>query len=104
MILYKRQEGGIVEKTEIRISFGAFPNKQINQDELRQTIKSLASKHGLSDQDFTVEAEKPFPVDGSILILLTLASQIAYDVWKEFILPELKERYRVHQEENRKAK
>jgi hypothetical protein len=39
-------------------------------------------------------------VDGAILILLGFASKVAYDVWKEFILPGLKERYRVRQQES----
>jgi len=62
--------------------------------------KKLATERGLAESDIEFEAEKTFPVEGAILVLLGFASKVAYDIWKEFILPELKERYRIKQQES----
>jgi hypothetical protein len=86
------------EKVQIVVS--SLTEEEIDVDAFITDAKKLAIERGLVESDIEFEAEKTFPVDGAILILLGFASKVAYDVWKEFILPELKERYRIKQQES----
>jgi hypothetical protein len=85
---------------KVGITASSLVGEQVNVDAFVAEAKKLAVEGGLRENDIQFEVEKPFPVDGAILILLGFASKVAYDVWKEFILPELKERYRVRQQES----
>ena len=70
----------------------------IDTEKFFADVKELAAKRGLSESDIHLETPKNFPVDGATLVFLGLASKVAYDIWKEFILPELKEKYRIRQQ------
>lgn len=84
----------------VGITVSSLTGEEVNVDAFVAEAKKMAVDRGLRENDIRFEVEKPFPVDGAILILLGFASKVAYDVWKEFILPELKERYRVRQQES----
>jgi len=72
--------------------------EEVETDRFMADVAKLAKEQGLMENDIKLEEEEePFPVEGAILILLGFASKVAYDVWKEFILPKLKERYRVEE-------
>ena len=86
------------EKVQIVVS--SLTEEEIDVDAFIADVKKLATERGLAESEIEFEAEKTFPVEGATLILLSLASKVAYDVWKEFILPELKERYRIKQQES----
>lgn len=86
-----------VETEAIRVS--SLAEEGVNIDAFIADMKRLADEKGLGEDDIGVEEEKTFPVDQATLILLSFASQVAYDIWREFILPELKQRYRVRKQE-----
>jgi len=84
------------EKEKIVVS--SLTEEQVDVDAFIADAKNLAAERGLAESDIEFEEEKTFPVEGAILILLGFVSEVAYDIWKEFILPELKERYRIKQQ------
>ena len=83
----------------VPIVVGSLTEEEVDVGAFIADAKKLAAEQGLAEGDIEFEGEKTFPVEGTILILLGFASKVAYDVWKEFILPELKERYRIKQQE-----
>ena len=85
---------------KVGITVSSLVGEEVNVDAFLADAKKMAVDRGLGESDIQFEVEEPFPVDGAILILLGFASKVAYDVWKEFILPELKERYRIRQQES----
>ena len=86
------------EKEKIVVS--SLTEEQIDVDAFIADAKKMAAEQGLAEGDIEFEGEKTFPVEGTILILLGFASKVAYDVWKEFILPELKEKYKIKPQES----
>jgi hypothetical protein len=86
------------EKDQIIVS--SLTKEEIDVDAFISDAKKLATERGLAESDIQFTPEETFPVEGTILIFLGFASKVAYDVWKEFILPELKERYRIKQQES----
>jgi hypothetical protein len=88
-----------MDKVEIAIR-PLREKEQIDPDAFVADVRRLAAQRGLSETEIGWEVAKPFPVDGAILILLSFTSKVAYDIWKEFILPELKKKYKVEQEKS----
>jgi hypothetical protein len=82
-----------IEKVPIVVS--SLTEQEVDIDAFVADAKKLATERGLAESDIEFEVEKTFPVEGATLILLGLASKVAYDVWKEFILPRLKEKYKI---------
>jgi len=78
---------------EVRIVVTSLTEEPVDADELIEEVKKIAKEKGVAEEDLSFEKEKPFPTEGAILILLGLFSKIAYDIWKDFVLPELKEKY-----------
>ena len=72
-------------------------DKEIDPKAFEADLRALAAERGLTDNDIDFEPEKTFPVEGAILILLGFASKVAYDIWKEFILPRLREKYGIRE-------
>jgi hypothetical protein len=89
-----------MDNKQVQISVSSLTAEEIDIDAFITEVKQLAAERNLADSDIEFEIEQTFPVDGAILILLGFASKVAYDIWKEFILPELKERYRIRQQES----
>jgi hypothetical protein len=58
----------------------------------------------LSDQHLEIQIEKTFPTDEAIIVGLTFLSQAGIEVFKEFILPRLRQRFQVKQKSKRKKK
>lgn len=87
-----------IERVQIVVS--SLTEEEADVDAFIADAKKLATERGLAERDIEFEVEKTFPVEGTTLILLGLASKVAYDIWKEFILPELKERYRIKEQES----
>lgn len=87
-----------VEKVQILVS--SLTEEEVDVDAFIADVKKLAAERGLAESDIEFEAEKTFPVEGAILILLGFASKVAYDIWKEFVLPRLKERYKIKPQES----
>jgi len=85
---------------QVQISVSSLTEEEIDVDAFIADAKKLAAEQGLADSDIELGAEKPFPVGDATLILLGFATKVAYDIWKEFILPELKERYRIRQQQS----
>jgi hypothetical protein len=86
-----------IKKEAVLVS--SLAEKEIDVKAFIADAKRLAAEKGLAEDEIQFEEEKTFPVEGAILILLGFASKVAYDVWKEFILPRLKEKYRIKQQE-----
>ena len=86
------------EKGQIIVS--SLTKEEVDVDAFIADAKKLATERGLAESDIQFTPGETFPVEGAILILLGFASKVAYDVWKEFILPELKERYKIKQQES----
>lgn len=86
-----------VETETVLVS--SLEEEGVDVDAFVADLNKLANEKGLTKGDIAVEEERTFPVEGATLILLTFASKVAYDIWKEFILPELKEQYRVRKQE-----
>ena len=84
------------EQVQIRVS--SLVEEEVDLEVFIADAKKLAAEEGLAESDLKFESEETFPVEGAILILLGLASKVAYDVWKEFILPRLKEKYRIQEQ------
>lgn len=84
------------ERATIRVS--SFTDEEVDVEAFVADARKLATERGLEESDLEFEPEKPFPVEGAILILLGFASKVAYDVWKEFILPKLREKYKVKEQ------
>ena len=85
------------EKVPIVVS--SLTGEEVDVDAFIADVKKLATERGLAESDIEFEVEEMFPVEGAILILLGLASKVAYDVWKEFVLPRLKEKYKIEPQE-----
>jgi hypothetical protein len=88
-----------MDSEQVKIHVGSLTEVEIDVDAFIADTRNLATERGLEESDIEFEVEKTFPVEGTILILLSFASKVAYDIWKEFILPELKERYRIKRQE-----
>jgi hypothetical protein len=89
----RRIEAMAAEQSTIRVS--SFTGEEVDVEAFIADARKLASERGLAESDIEFEAEDTFPIEGAILIGLTLASKIAYDIWKEFIVRKLKEKYRI---------
>lgn len=87
-----------IEKVQIVVS--SLTKKEVDVEAFIADAKELATERGLAESDVEFEVEKKFPIEGAVLILLSLASKVAYDIWKEFILPRLKEKYKVTLQES----
>jgi len=83
---------------QVRIRVSSLTEEEMDLEAFVADAKKLAAEQGLAENDLEFESEETFPVEGAILILLGLASKVAYDVWKEFILPRLKEKYRIQEQ------
>jgi hypothetical protein len=82
---------------QVGIAVSSLTGEEIDADAFMAEVTKLAKEQGLAENAIQFEGEEPFPVEGATLILLTLASKVVYDVWKELILPKLKERYRIEE-------
>lgn len=80
------------------IQVSSLAEDGLDTDAFITHLRDLAHTKGVVEQDISIEEERTFPVEGAILILLTFSSKVAYDIWKEFILPELKQRYRIRKQ------
>jgi len=87
-----------IEKVQIVVS--SLTKKEVDVNAFIADVRKLATERGLAESDVEFEVEETFPVEGAILILLSLASEVAYDVWKEFVLPRLKEKYKITPQES----
>jgi hypothetical protein len=98
LITYGRRSKTMdTEKVPIVVS--SLTGEEVDVDAFIADVKKLATERGLAESDIEFEVEEMFPVEGAILILLGLASKVAYDVWKEFVLPRLKEKYKIEPQE-----
>lgn len=62
---------------------------------IETTLREAGRANLLSDGHIQIQAEKTFPTDAAIIIVLTLLSELALETYKELILPILKQRYEV---------
>ena len=85
---------------KVRIVVGSLTEEEVDVSAFISDAKKLAAERGLAGSDIEFEEAKTFPVEGAILILLGFASKVAYDVWKEFVLSGLKEKYKIKQQES----
>ena len=92
----RRIEAMAAEQATIRVS--SFTDEEVDVEAFIADARRLASEQGLGESDLEFEPERPFPVEGVILILLGFASKVAYDIWKEFILPRLREKYKIREQ------
>jgi hypothetical protein len=89
-----------MEPEQVQIQVWSLTDEEVDIGAFIADAKKLAAEGGLAESGLEFEPEETFPVDNTILILLGLASQVAYDVWKEFILPRLKEKYGIKEQQS----
>ena len=84
---------------QVQFLVDSLTEEEVDVDAFLADARRLATERGLSKDDIDIKVGQTFPIDGAILILLGFASKVVYGGWKEFILPELKERYRIKKQE-----
>ncbi len=64
---------------------------------IEQVLRETQHEDLLKNSQIQVEIEKTFPIDEAIVVAISLGGKIAYDVWRDLILPRLKSRYSVRE-------
>ena len=65
-------------------------------------LREAGYENLLAEGQIRVNVEQTFPTDAAMMVAVTLLSKVAYDVFKEVILPKLRSRFVV--EERPKSK
>jgi hypothetical protein len=82
-----------MSKNRLSVRFQTFDKSEIDEERLVAEIRELATQQGLSDNDVIIDPGQLFPVEGAILILITLASNIVLEIVKNKILEKTKQKY-----------
>ena len=73
--------------------------KQQFVSDMRAALKEAGHEDLLDEGSIRVTDERSFPVDQVVVIGLTLSSQIAIETYKQIILPRLRRKYSIEENE-----